>query len=125
MEGDELHFKKELDLMNMSRFGKSAKHSNCIEVFIKLGPFETKHKFKFLDINEYVAFMKYLDKFTMINFANQTNQQNGDNRDSIESVSVKVMNQKRSTLNELQHARLYMTECPKGKAPPNFEFPDC
>ena len=149
-KGHELNFKDEIDLTKMTRFGKSAKHANCIEVFVK-GTFGSiKHKFQFDDLNNYVTFMKYLDKFSLVNFANQN--KGIRKKDSIESVSVlsicinsplhslyacnhklytkflnrSVMQQENTTIDDLQKARLYMTECPKnGKISSDFKFPEC
>ena len=152
---NELHFKEELDLLKMSRFGKSAKHHNCIEVFLRSGPFDKlqrKHKFQFNEVNQYISFMKHLDKFTILKFS----EQNRGKADSIESTSMfshsarysvhqcififcrapflmsvlctvcrVIMREENTTLDELHHARLYMNECPKGKTPPDFQFPDC
>ena len=36
-----------------------------------------------------------------------------------------VMKQENTTVDDLQKARLYMNECPKGSLPNNFMFPDC
>eukprot|EP01084_Bolivina_argentea_P052169 95847_1 len=124
-KNNELQYQKEIDLLNMTRFGKSAKHSNCIEVFIKstFGR-QTKHKFQIDNLNHYITFMKYLDKFNLINFKNN-NQITDANRDSIESLSQTVMQHENTTIDDLQKARLHMKECPtKGPIPRNFEFPN-
>ena len=95
-KGSDLAFKDEIDLTKMTRFGKSAKHKNTIEVFVK-GIFGSiKHKFQFNDVNNYVTFMKYLDKFSVINFHRNKHR---DSRDSIESISVLSINRSIPSIN--------------------------
>eukprot|EP01083_Nonionella_stella_P225848 802586_1 len=120
MKNGDLVYKNEIDLLKMTRFGKSAKHHNCIEVFVKGIIGSTKHKFQFDNLNHYVTFMKYLDKFTLVNFRNSDEA----TRDSIESLSQIVMQQENTTVDDLQKARLHMVECPKGTLPRDFVFPD-
>ena len=83
-------FKEEVDLLKMSRCGKSTKHKQCIEVFVRSGFFEKKHKFQFSETQideEYVSFIKILDNFTIIKLAQQ-NKAFQHKRDSIESTSM-------------------------------------
>ena len=64
-----LEFTEEIDLFKMTKFGQSAKHHSCIEIF-ESNQFilrDTKHKFKIDKLNSYVTFIKYLEKFTEAN----------------------------------------------------------
>lgn len=132
----------EIDFYKLKDFGKSHKHPNCIEIFVKNGLRMTnKHKFQIDDINKYVTFYKYLEKYSMKiqqkskksgkNSHNNSNNSsskdyiNPNDIDSIETVSERVMKEQNATVSDLRDARIRMPECPKGRLPNKFQFPDC
>lgn len=87
-----LKFQQELDLLRMVRFGKSAKHHNCIEIFVAHSIFNLvikKYKFQIENINDYVTFIKYLDKFVEYNLKQRHLDKNNKSNGNTSKKSVK------------------------------------
>ena len=114
LEDNSLKYKGDIDLLKVTRFGKSAKHHNCVEVFVK-APLVgvSKHKFQFDEFDLCVSFMKNLAKFANIPVHN------------IEDSPSTMSQHQKVTVDDLERSHLTMNECPKGKVAVNFEFPDC